>query len=98
VELSLRLEPAIERLRPGKHTVCVELVLQDNSLTGPSTSFHVVFEIGRDVLDFQQGFSFSEMALNDIYKRIVPCVRASEPSGAFFAFLRPRLDNVRCEA
>jgi len=54
IELSLRFDPAIERFGSGEHFVCVELVFQRDGAARPSSTFHVVFELGRDVLELLQ--------------------------------------------
>jgi hypothetical protein len=52
VKLGLGFDPAIERFGSGEHFVRVKLILQRDGAARPSSPFHVVFELGRDVLEF----------------------------------------------
>jgi len=56
VEVIPRFDPAIERFGSGEHFVRVELVLQRDGAARPSSPFHVVFELGHDVLELLQDF------------------------------------------
>jgi hypothetical protein len=102
VELGLRFDPAIEGFGPCKHLVCIELVLQRDGPAGPPSSFHVIFELTRDVLELLQDLIFlrsgpecSIWALENV----IICMGGAKPfrSDALLLFPRPRLDNIGCD-
>ncbi len=77
IKLSLCFDPAVERFGSGEHFESIELVLQRDSLAGPSSSFHVIFEFGRNVFELLQDIFFFRSSLersNRKCQRTLLCV------------------------
>ena len=63
IKLGFCFDPAIKRFGSGEHFVGIELVFQCDSSARPSSSFHVIFELGRNVLELLQDFFFLRSGL-----------------------------------